>query len=135
MICERYVLKPYLDQSFSNLKYSSLKEKVTETPIRNCRCPSNFLPSRLWKFQGIYTQGIQHCVKSVRVWSYSGPFFPTFGLNTERYSASLRIQSECRKKIRTWITANTDTFYAVQFIVTLDSRNEVFREVTNIFIL
>ena len=27
-----------------------------------------------------------HCVKSVRIWSYSGPHFPVFGLNTERYS-------------------------------------------------
>ena len=36
---------------------------------------------------------IYHCVKS-------GPHFPAFGLNTERYSVSLRIQSECWK-IRT----------------------------------
>ena len=35
-----------------------------------------------------------------------------FGLNTERYLVSLLIQSECRK-IRTGITPNTDTFYAV----------------------
>ena len=26
-----------------------------------------------------------HCVKSVRIRSYSGPYFPAFGLNTERY--------------------------------------------------
>ena len=26
------------------------------------------------------------CVKSVRIGSYSGPYFPAFGLNTERYS-------------------------------------------------
>ena len=50
-------------------------------------------------------------VKSVRIWSYSGPYFPAFGLNTERYSISLRIQSEC-EKIRTRITPNTDTFRA-----------------------
>ena len=25
-----------------------------------------------------------HCVKSVRIWSFSGPHFPAFGLNTER---------------------------------------------------
>ena len=25
------------------------------------------------------------CVKSVRIWSYSGSYFPAFGLNTERY--------------------------------------------------
>ena len=26
-----------------------------------------------------------HCLKSVRIRSYSGPYFPAFGLNTERY--------------------------------------------------
>ena len=31
---------------------------------------------------------------------FSGPYFPVFGLNKERYSVSLRIQSECGK-IRT----------------------------------
>ena len=31
---------------------------------------------------------------------FSGPYFPAFGLNTERYEVSLRIQSECGK-IRT----------------------------------
>ena len=31
---------------------------------------------------------------------FSGPYFPVFGLNTERYFVSLRIQSECGK-IRT----------------------------------
>ena len=53
-----------------------------------------------------------HSVKSVRVRSYSGLHFPAFGLNTERYSVSLRIHSECGKM---WIkiTPNTDTFYAV----------------------
>ena len=25
-----------------------------------------------------------HCVKSVRIWSYSGPYFPAFGLNTDQ---------------------------------------------------
>ena len=51
-------------------------------------------------------------MKSVRIWSYSGLYFPVFGLNTKRYSASFRIHSECRKK-RTRITPNTNTFYAV----------------------
>ena len=36
----------------------------------------------------------------------------TSGLNSERYSTYLRIQSECGK-IRTRITPNRDTFYAV----------------------
>ena len=52
-----------------------------------------------------------HCVKRVHIWSYSGPHFPAFGLNTERYGVSLRILSECGK-MRTRITPNTDTFHA-----------------------
>ena len=44
-----------------------------------------------------------HCVKSVRR-SFPGPYFPTLGLNTQRYGVSLRIQSECRKIMM--ITAN-----------------------------
>ena len=51
-------------------------------------------------------------MKSVRIRSYSGPYFPAFGLNTKRYSVSVRIQSECGK-IQTRITPNTDTFCAV----------------------
>ena len=53
-----------------------------------------------------------HCVKGVCIRTYSGPHFPAFGLNKERYSVSLRIQSECGK-MQTRITPNTDTFYAV----------------------
>ena len=55
----------------------------------------------------------RHCVKSVRIRSYSGPNFPAFGLNTKRYYVSLRIQSKCWK-MRTRITPKTDTFYAVR---------------------
>ena len=43
-----------------------------------------------------------HCVKSVRIWSYSGPHFPVF----------FRIQSECGK-MRTRITPNMVTLHAV----------------------
>ena len=32
-----------------------------------------------------------HCVKSVRIRSFSGPCFPVFGQDTERYGVSLRI--------------------------------------------
>ena len=53
-----------------------------------------------------------HCVKCVRIPSYSGPYFPAFGLNTERYGLPLGIQSECGKRW-TRITPNTDTFHAV----------------------
>ena len=50
--------------------------------------------------------------QSVCFWNFSGLHFPAFRLNIERYSASLRIQSEC-EKMRTRKTPNADTFYAV----------------------
>ena len=53
-----------------------------------------------------------HCVKSVCIQSFSGPYFPAFGLNTERHSVSLHIQSKSGK-IRTIKTPNTEIFHAV----------------------
>ena len=61
----------------------------------------------------------KHCVNSVHIRSYSGPHFLAFGLNTERYFASLHIQSKCRK-MRTRITLNTDTFHAVKVLTNED---------------
>ena len=52
-----------------------------------------------------FGQSGTHCVKSVRIWSYSGPYFPIVALNTERYGVS--------REIQTRITLNTDIFYAV----------------------
>ena len=53
-----------------------------------------------------------YCVKSVYIRSFSGLYFPVFGLNTEIYGENFRIQSECGK-IRTRKTPNGDTFHAV----------------------
>ena len=53
-----------------------------------------------------------HCVKSVPIRSYSGPYFPAFRLNKERYGTTLHIPSKC-EKIRTRKALNTDAFYAV----------------------
>ena len=47
--------------------------------------------------------------------SYSGPQFPAFGLETERYGVSFHIQFESGK-VQTRITPNTDTFYAVDIL-------------------
>ena len=58
-----------------------------------------------------------NCVKSVRIRSFPGPYFPAFGLNTERYGVFL-CQSECWK-IRTKNAPNMDTFYAVMVRDTL----------------
>ena len=59
-----------------------------------------------------YKWSTNHCVKSVHIRSFFGPYFPAFRLNTERFGEFFRIQSECGK-IRTWKTPNTDTFPTV----------------------
>ena len=59
----------------------------------------------------------QHCVKSIRIRSYSAPYFPAFGLNMERYFVSFPIQCEYRK-IRTRITPSTGSVHAVQVLNT-----------------
>ena len=60
-----------------------------------------------------------HCVKSVRIRSYSGPHFPAFKMNTERYSVSLCFQSNCGK-MWTRITPNTDTLCTVLIFTLLN---------------
>ena len=49
-----------------------------------------------------------HCIKSVRIGSYSGP-------KTGKYEVSLRIQSECLK-MQSRTTPNENTFHAVLII-------------------
>ena len=53
-----------------------------------------------------------HCVKSECIRSFSGPYYPAFGLNMGRQSVFFSIHSEWGK-IRTRKTPNTDTFHAV----------------------
>ena len=53
-----------------------------------------------------------HCVKSVRIRSYSGPHFSAFRLNKEIHTVPLHIQSKCGKR-RTRINPNMDTLYVV----------------------
>ena len=65
--------------------------------------------STSWTFH--FTLRLLHWVKSVHIQSFSGPYFPTFGLDTERYGVSLRIQSECGK-LWTKKTPNTDTSWS-----------------------
>ena len=62
-----------------------------------------------------------HRVKRVRIWNFSDLYFPAFGLNRERYSVSLHIQSECGK-IRTRITPNTESCYTVIVTYTIIRR-------------
>ena len=59
----------------------------------------------------------RHCMKSVRIRSFSGPHFPAFGLNTETniYSVNLRIYFEWWK-MRTRKSPDEYTFYAVRIL-------------------
>ena len=60
---------------------------------------------------------IRHCVKSLRIRSFSGPYFSAFGLTMKIYPVNLRILSECGK-IETRKAPNADT--CIQFPFTLD---------------
>ena len=57
---------------------------------------------------------LKHCVKSVHIRSFSGPYFPAFGLNwrdTEYLSVLVQNAGKYRlEKLR----INTDTFHAVK---------------------
>ena len=61
-----------------------------------------------------------HCVKSVQIWSFFWSVLSAFGLNTERYSVSLRIQSQCRKK-RTGKNSISGHFSRVRLFKVLQS--------------
>ena len=52
------------------------------------------------KLYGALVNGTDTAWKVSKYGVFCGPYFPVFGLNTERYEVSLRIQSE-RRKIRT----------------------------------
>ena len=83
--------------AFQNVRSKERKKVFPSTPVirrRNGKSLKDYL-----------VRAILHCVKGVHIWSFSG-------LNMERYFVSLHIQSEC-EKMRTRITPNTDTFYAV----------------------
>ena len=56
-----------------------------------------------------------HCMKGVQIRSFFWSVFSAFGLNTERYGVSLRIQSNTGK-YEPEKTPDLDTFHAVSII-------------------
>ena len=54
-------------------------------------------------FKVLYSDCGKHCIKSVRIRSYTGSYFPAFGINTERYG----------------VAPNTDTFHLVKMLTKL----------------
>ena len=100
------------------LKMTNKDTKTTPTdaiPVSLLVALNRYL--RLWSdnifvnFHQVYKRGL-YCVESVRIRRFSGPYFPAFGLNMERYFVPFRIQSECGN-LRTRKTPNTNTFHAV----------------------
>ena len=48
-------------------------------------CTNSKLSTSLdYRFFNVWINSL-HCVKSVRIRRFCGPYFPAFGLNTERY--------------------------------------------------
>ena len=82
----------------------------------NCPLQITFLSKIIIRIQAFAI--LRLCVKSVHIRSFSGLHFPTFEVNMERYSISLRIQSEYGK-IRTRKTPNTDISHAVKVSITI----------------
>ena len=76
----------------------------------------------------VFTVKNAHCLKGVRIWSYSGPHFSSFSRFRTEYREILSLYSvrmrENAGKIRTRITPNTDTFYAV----TIRGRSDDFQD-------
>ena len=72
--------------------------------------------------------GLRWIITAWKVSKYgviSGPYIPAFGMNTERYELSLRIQSECGK-IRLEITRYLDSVFGLcHEIVKAKSKREM----------
>ena len=75
---------------------------------------SNGFYKRCIRFRKNFSSLNVHCVKSVRIRSYSGMYFPAFETEYGEIRVSLRIQFECGET-RSRITPNTDTFYVLIF--------------------
>ena len=101
---------------FPEWKCSCNKRKALFTVFLKCQfkyCPI------AWMFYSRHTSNKVNrlhetlCENCPNTEFFSGPYFPAFGLNTERYGVSLRIQSECGET-QTRIIPNTDTFRMIQ---------------------
>ena len=115
---KRFLKKKVISEDILVAGYLNSKFISSSTPVLLLRCNS-FIQSFSWVVKVSYNTGLRLVLvsrpvqKSVRIRSFSGPYFSTFGLNTGRYGVSLRIQSKCWK-IRTRKTTNTDTFVVVR---------------------
>ena len=79
--------------SLSEIFLSEISEEISKPSL---------LYSFIFLFENVFTffktlasNSSYHCAKSVCIRSYSGPYFPAFRLNTERYEVSPCILSKC----------------------------------------
>ena len=106
--------------------FSNVHEDFKKIPNHHTIFFKTTTQINIWSQSLLLINYPNHCVKSVRIRSCSGLYFHAFGLNAERCGVSLPIQSECGN-IRTRITLNTDTFYAVNLTPPIIlSQNEIF---------
>ena len=79
---QAYATFAHCSEDFSQVYLKSVMQlfaKIVNSP--------SFMSDRTTKTLTFFTMTL-HCVKCVRIWSYSGPHFSAFGLNTERYLSS-----------------------------------------------
>ena len=95
--------------------------------VKDTHCCEEFSVTCYVEFEkkDMYLTKYSHCVKIIRIRSFSGLYFPAFELNTERYSVSVRIKYEWGK-IRARKTPNTDTFHAVSVKTKSAGRKNIF---------
>ena len=106
------VTEVYLEPYQASKKETSVKISSDQQPFILHICYGcDYNSAVITDTNNYWSNGI-HCVKNVRIRSYSGPHFSDFGLNTDRYTVLLCIQSEYRR-IQTRITPNTDASFTV----------------------
>ena len=59
----------------------------------------NYFLYALLRWRLLDLEAVIHCVKSIRIRSYSGPFFPTFGLNTDQNNSEYGLFLRCDYKL------------------------------------
>ena len=76
-----------------------------------------------------------HCVKSLRIRSYSGPHFPELRLNMERYGVSVRIYSKCGKMREKFgpEKIQMQTLFTQCLMLMLHIRQSIYLVLTNVF--
>ena len=74
-----------------------IRSSVMKELRKTCKKDQLFQKTKQKHLKNSFTSPDNYCMKGFRIRSFSGPYFPAFGLNTDIYSVSLHIQSECAK--------------------------------------